>query len=234
MRRLALLGTVALAVAAAAPATAGATNECRGFMACVPVAGPWVVVPRGTSVPRPRVEFQLTCPRGFIVGGLDAELSDRGIDVVFGGTLGSPVNPGITTSRSAVFVGTYVVGAPHAPTFRPHIGCIPAQGGGGRIPTSAHVVYPPGKPAERRVRTARIRSGRTTVAVRCAGGERLVAGSHAVGIYGARPPRGSLVRSIRVTRTVRGSRVIASVRAGAAVGGVRAVVQISAVCGGGQ
>ena len=94
------------ALAVAAPA--GGANECDGLMVCVPVAGPWVVVPASTGAPRERVEFQLTCPRGYVVGGLDARLSVRAIDVGFIGTLGSPVNPGITTSRSAVFLGTYV------------------------------------------------------------------------------------------------------------------------------
>ena len=58
--------------------------------------------------PDARVEYQLTCPRGHVVGGLDARLSVRGIDVSFLGRLGSPVNPGITTTRSAVFAATYV------------------------------------------------------------------------------------------------------------------------------
>jgi hypothetical protein len=105
-------------------------------MICVPVAGPWVVVPTGRSVPRPRVEYQLRCPRGYVVGGLDAELSDRAIEVDFLGKMGSPVNPGITTGRTAVFVATYVGGSARAPSFRPHIGCMPASGGGGRLPTS--------------------------------------------------------------------------------------------------
>ena len=105
VRTLWALVVVGAALAVAAPA--GGANECDGLMVCVPVAGPWVVVPASTSVPRQRVEFQLTCPRGHVVGGLDAQLSLRAIDVGFIGTLGSPVNPGITTSRSAVFLGTY-------------------------------------------------------------------------------------------------------------------------------
>jgi len=51
-----VLVLAALAAAAAVLATpAGATNECKGFQVCVPVAGPWVVVPAAASVPRPRV-----------------------------------------------------------------------------------------------------------------------------------------------------------------------------------
>ena len=51
-----------------------------------------------------RTEFQLDCPKRFIVGGLDAELSIRAIEIGFVGGLGSPVNPGITTTGSAVFL----------------------------------------------------------------------------------------------------------------------------------
>jgi hypothetical protein len=234
VRRLLVLAALTLAAAAATAAPAQATNECRGFMICVPIAGPWVVVPTGTGVPRPRVEFQLTCPRGYIVGGLDAELSDRGIDVAFGGTLGSPVNPGITTSRSAVFVGTYVAGGARAPTFRPHVGCIPAQGGGGRVPTAARAVFPPGKPTERRVRTVRVRPGSVGAAVRCAAAERLVGGSHAVGFYGSRPPGEALARSVTARHALALNHVTVVIRAAPAVARVRAVVQVAAVCAGGQ
>ena len=87
MRRLAILTLVASA-ALVAVGSAGATSECKGLKVCVPVAGPWVVSPSAG------VEFQLSCPKRFIVGGLDAELSDRAIDVGFVGGMGSPVNPG--------------------------------------------------------------------------------------------------------------------------------------------
>ena len=58
---------VAAALVAAAPG--GAANECDGLQVCVSVPGPWVVVPVSTSSNRTPVEFQLTCPRGHIVGG---------------------------------------------------------------------------------------------------------------------------------------------------------------------
>jgi hypothetical protein len=82
------------------------------------------------------VEFQLDCPKGHVVAGLDARLSVRPIEVSFLGKLGSPVNPGITTARSAVFVATYVGRGDRAPTFKPFIGCVPMAGGGSRVPTS--------------------------------------------------------------------------------------------------
>lgn len=222
----------AAAVAASLAAPAGATSECRGFQVCAPVAGPWVVVPTATTFPRPRVEYQLSCPPGFVVGGLDAELTDRGIDVDFEALLGSPVNPGITTKRAALFVGRSVAGPVRAASFRPHIGCIPSGGGGGRIPTVAHVV-PPGHPAIRRVWTVRVEPGTHAVHRTCAGGETLVAASHAVGFYGKTPPGPRLIASVRASHVVRAGRVTLSVRAGAAVRTVRAVVQLDLTCAGG-
>ena len=99
MKRILVLAALVLSVFAARVDVASATNECRGFMSCVPVAGPWVVVPVSSRTQRPQVQFQLTCPKGFIVGGVDAELSDRAIEIFFLGTPGSPVAPSRTTSR---------------------------------------------------------------------------------------------------------------------------------------
>ena len=208
---------------------ARAANECDGHMVCVPVAGPWVVVPAGSGLARPRVEFQLTCPRGWIVGGLDAELSHRALDVTFVARLGSPVNPGISTSRSAVFVARYVGETAQAPSFRPHVGCIPSAGGGSRIPTSV-AAFQPGEPTVRRVRTVRVRPGTTTVVVACRAGERLVGASHAFGFRRASPPGPSLARTVSGVRAARGNRVVVSARGDAELGGVRAVVQVHALC----
>jgi hypothetical protein len=213
-------------LAGAAPARAA--NECDGLMVCVPVVGPWVVVPTGTGVRRPTVEWQLTCPAGHVVGGLDAELSHRAIDVRFAGRLGSPVNPGITTARAAVFTATYVGTTARAPSFRPSVGCIPSSGGG-RIPTSL-TAFPPGEPAVRRVRTARVRAGTSTVAQGCAAGERLVGASHGVGFARRTPPGPSLAGTVSAARAVRAGRVVVTARADAELGGVRAVVQVHAVC----
>jgi len=224
--------TVALALVVASLAVAspaGGANECDGLMVCVPVAGPWVVVPTSGKVPRPVVEYQLMCPRGHVVGGLDARLSDRAIDVSFVGTLGSPVNPGISTSRSAVFVGAYVGASARAPTFRPFIGCMPGAGGGARIPTSA-TAFPPGRPTTRRVKTVRVKPGETTVTQRCTARERLVGASHAFGFATRTPPSASLVGSLSSDQVVRGREVVVTVRADAEVGDVRAVVQVHAVC----
>ena len=121
MKRALVLALVC-AAAAVAVSSAGATNECRGLKVCVPVVGPWVVTAGA------QVSFELSCPRRFVVAGLDAELSRPGVDVTFRGSLGTPVNPGITTSRSAEFLARLIASGAAA-TFRPHIGCVPASGG---------------------------------------------------------------------------------------------------------
>jgi hypothetical protein len=227
-RRLALALAAAVSGLVVA-SSAGGANECDGLMVCVPVAGPWVVVPTTSSVPRPRVEYQLTCPRGHVVGGLDARLSVRAIDVGFLGSLGSPVNPGITTSRSAVFTASYVGASARAPTFKPFIGCMPAAGRGTRIPTSV-TAFPPGRPTVRRVKTVRVRPGVTTVTQGCAARERLAGASHAFAFATRTPPSPSLVAGVSGVRSVRAGRVVVSVRGDAELAGVRALVQVHAVC----
>ena len=226
--RLLLLGAVLVGVALAVAPSAGATNECRGLLVCVPVAGPWVVVPTARSIPRPQVQYQLTCPRRFVVAGLDAELSDSGIDIAFLGTSGSPVSPGVTTSRSVVFVGSYVGSTARAPTFRPHAGCVPATGGGQRTPTGLAAVFPPGQPTIRRVVTARVKSTKRIVAA-CRVDERLVAWYSARGFFTPAPPSEALVSSLSARPRAQGNRVVVVARARRGAG----VVQVAAVCAGG-
>jgi hypothetical protein len=221
-------GAVLLGALAVAP-SAGATNECRGLNPCVPVAGPWVVAPTASTLPRPEVQYQLTCPKGFVVAGLDAELSDQAIDLAFFGSSGAPVSPGVTTSRSAVFVATYVGTNPRAPTFRPHIGCVPASGGGTRTPTAVRAATPPGHPTVRRVATTRVHA-RTLVVASCHADERLVAWYSARGFATATPPAPALVASLRTTGRASGNRVSVVARATRGQG----LVQVSAVCAGGK
>ena len=230
--KLLAIAAVAAAVLAVLAGPAGATNECRGFQICVPVAGPWVVVPTARTVPRPIVQYQLACPKGFIVGGLDAELTDRDLDVTFEAQLGSPVNPGVSTRDAALFTGRAVAGPVRAASFRPHIGCIPAAGGGGRIPTVAHIA-PPGHPSARHVWTVRVHPGAHVVRKTCGGGESLVSASHAVGFYGTTPPTAGQIAAVHASHAVRNGRVTVSIRAGAAVSRVRTVVQILLTCAGG-
>jgi hypothetical protein len=238
VRRLLLLlaaGTASVLVLGTAPASA--TNECRGLLICVRVAGPWIVVPRAGSAPRPQVQFQLSCPRGYIVGGLDAELSNRGIDINFLGKLGSPVGPGVTTSRAALFAASYV--GPDTATgpasFRPHLGCLPASGGGaGPVPYRATPVVPPGEPTVLRVRNVRLRLGTVRARQRCGNGELLVSGWHAVGFYTRQPPDAALSSSVAARRSIRGGTVSVVARVAGVVQGVRTIVQVGAVCGGGR
>ena len=233
MRLLALCACLSLACAVGA-GSARATNECRGLMVCVPVAGPWVVL----SAAGRRADWQMTCPRGYIVGGLDAELSVRAIDVSFRGRLGSPVNPGITTERSVLVAGHYTGRTRQATTFRPHIGCVPASGGGGGPPPYitalrlAPDVFPPGRPTVRRVRQVVVGAGTRRVGVSCGANERLVGASHALAFRTQVTPAPAVVAAVRSSHVVRGRGVIARVDVGAVARNARAVVQVHALCAG--
>jgi hypothetical protein len=220
-------GLATLVALTVAP-SAGATNECRGLNPCVPVAGPWVVVPTSRSIPRPQVQYQLTCPRRFIVGGMDAELTDPSIDVAFLGSSGSPVSPGISTSRSVVFVASYVGDSPNAPTFRPHIGCIPATGGGTRTPTGVRKVTPPGHPTTRRVVTGRVR-GQSTFDAACRADEQMAGWYTAKGFGTPTPPNAAVIASLRTKTTVGKRSVSVLARAGRGQG----IIQVGAICAGG-
>jgi hypothetical protein len=218
----------ALAALAAGIGSARATNECKGLPLCVRVAGPWVMVPAS----RAPAQFQLSCPRGYIVGGLDAELSDRAIDIDFSGLLGSPVNPGVTTARSALFRGVYTGAARRPTSFRPHLGCVPLAGGGsGPVPYRRLQAFPPGQPTVRRVRTVRLRPGLVRAVAACVRGERLVSGWDSVGFYSASVPTTAVLASVSTSRRIAGDRVTATARMSVPA---RAVVQVGAVCGGGS
>jgi hypothetical protein len=225
---LAAAGLLAALTALAVAPTAGATNECRGLSPCVKVAGPWVVVPAARAVPRPQVQYQLTCPRRFIVGGMDAELTDPSIDVSFIGSSGAPVSPGVTTSRTVVFVASYVGDRPQTPTFRPHIGCIPASGGGTRTPTGVRAVTPPGHPTVRRVVTGRVR-GESSLVAACRADERMIGWYSARGFATAQPPDPGLVASLSTKTSVRKNSISVLARAGRGQG----IVQLGAICAAG-
>jgi len=219
VRRVLVLAAACGAAAVAAGA-AGATNECRGLQVCVPVTGPWVVAPAGTEV-----SFDLACPPKFVVGGLDAELSRRGVDVTFRGALGSPVNPGITTSTSAVFLARLLTQAPAA-TFRPHIGCVPAAGRGQRFPTA----YRPVGPAQPLVPTVvqlTVVPGTHRYVSHCPARKRLLGATHAIGFFTATPPSPATIASVAVAQSVRGGNVRVTVRA---LDGVAATVQLDLEC----
>jgi hypothetical protein len=232
VKRLVLLAALVVAPATAGEATAA--GECRGLDVCVSAPGPWVAVPPAAPRRASVVNYQMTCPRRHVVGGLDAVLSDRRIDVKFLGALGSPVNPGITTGRSVVFVATY--GRQRWTSFRPFIGCIPQSGGGGRQTTAytpaavTQAVRP--QPPERRVRTLRVRRGAArSLEARCASTERLVGSSHAVGFHRKAAPSGAMMAGVRVARAEQngGARVSAE-RSGAVPRGTRVEVQLHLLC----
>lgn len=229
MRRALAVAAIGCAALATGATQAGATNECRSLRVCVRVVGPWVVVPASHA----RVEFQLTCPRRYVIGGLDAELSDPAIDIAFLGKLGAPIAPGITTSRKAVFVARFVGSTRRAVTFRPHLGCVPSSGAGGGIPTAR--VVRPGQPAVRRVRTLRVLPGRThAVEAGCASAERLIAGSYAVGFFTAKPPAARLVAAVTTRQRLTRWHLVVGARGSLTLGRVRAIVQVSAICAGGK
>lgn len=229
---LALALASAAALAGALTPAARAADECRGLMVCIPVAGPWVVVPAPSRAePSPTVAYELSCPPRSVVGGLDARVSDRALDLSFRGALGSPVNPGVTTTRAAVFVATYSGTARRPSTFRPFVGCIPTSGGGGRS-TTALQAFRPGEPTIRRVRTQRLAPGAArTLVARCAPGERLVSSAHAAAFRTGEQPSARWLAAVHTSRAERGGRVrVTARRSGSIPAGVRVEVQVQAVC----
>ena len=222
--RLALAAVVVVAAAAVAAAPAGATNECRGLQVCVPISGPWVLANAQSEV-----RYQLPCPPKFVVGGLDAELSVRGIAISFLGALGSPVNPGVTTSTAAVFLGRVVRNGVAGASFRPHVGCIPASGGGQRTPT-AYSAFPPSRPTLPEMTEIPVRAGTHRYVRRCKAGERLVGATHAIAFYTDTPPARSLASSISATQSMRSGRLHLVVRASPAAAEVKSVVQVDLSC----
>jgi hypothetical protein len=231
----AALAACAALAAIGAPA-ARAADECAGLMVCIPVSGPWVVVP-GSSA---RASWLLRCPRG-AVGGTDARVSDRRLDVSFPGRVGSPVGPGVTVADRLAFDGRYV-GVPRRTTsFQPFLGCVPG-GGGQRTPTAAPSPGPPavvaaatplrpGQPLTLRVRTLRLRPGSLARgSLSCREGERLQRAAAAVGLRLPHVPSAAQLAAVRVVRTVRDGRVLISATRRGLPDGVRVDVQIQAEC----
>jgi hypothetical protein len=172
----------------------------------------------------------MKCPEGSIVGGVDARLTHRAVDMSFGGLLGSPVNPGVTTTDEVVFTGTYTGGASRPTGFRPFIGCVPTAGGG-RIPTAVNApgAVKPGRPTRLRVRTVSfVNTARITHG--CRRGERLVSGTHAVALSSRREPSINQLAGVRSQLARRAGRLVASATLSGAARGLRAKLQIQAVC----
>ncbi|MGH3001062.1 MAG: hypothetical protein ACRDM1_00065 [Gaiellaceae bacterium] len=215
----------ALALAAALAPAGSATNECHGITACIRVPGPWVLVP-----PRATVRYLLACPGGrSVVGGVDAQVTSRDVRVGFEGRIGAPVQPGITTTRYALFRAVSISRRPQA--FQPLLGCIPTQGGGGRSTVSARI-SPPGPSLEFRSRIVIINPGELRFAkISCKPAEQLAGSWDAIAFRVKKPPRLQSGSLVNVTRRISGKQVVVTAAAtdGLSID-VRAVVQVGAEC----
>ncbi len=220
---VALLG----AAAAIAVPTAGAADECEGLRVCLPLAGPWVVVPAGG------VEYELACPvAGYIVAGTDVRVATRDIDVSFHAESGSPVGPGVTTRTSVTFEAIRTRMGAGPSSFRPFIGCIPTQGGGGRALTSFAAPSPgvkPSRPVTSVVVSRKVRRSSFAVRVVCPTGTRLVGSTHAIAFRRQLSPSVAMLTAVRVARVTGDRAVVANIRATAAAG-PNAEVQVRALC----
>ena len=226
MRGLGVLAAAAAALAVLVAPSAQAADECRGLPVCIPVAGPWVAIPATSSSDDryPRRSWRMKCPEGSIVAGVDARLTNRAVDMSFSGILGSPVNPGITTTDEVVFTGTYTGNALRPAGFRPFIGCVPAAGGG-RIPTAVK----PGSPTRLAVRTVSFQTT-ASATISCARGERLISSTHAVALRSGREPGISQLAGVRSQLLSEGGRVAARATMSGAARTLQAKLQIIAVC----
>ncbi len=213
--------------------SARAADECRGLQVCIPVAGPWVVIPATASpgTGSPARSWYMKCPKGSVVGGVDARLTSRAIDMSFAGRLGSPVNPGVTTTNEVVFTGTYAGHKSRPAAFRPFVGCVPTAGGG-RVPTVAATpaAFKPSSPTQLRVRTVSFTGRVERVTNRCPAGERLVSFTHAVAFNSPKEPTARQLAGVRSSLVRRGNLLLASAKLGGAAASLRAKLQILAVC----
>jgi hypothetical protein len=232
----ALLVTILAVVGSLAAGVAGATaaDECRGLQVCLPLDGPWVVIPAGSAATAPVAQYDLRCPaRGYIVAGTDVRISDRQIDVGIRGETGSPVGPGTTTQEAVLFTGFYAGGAGRRTAFKPFIGCIPTSGGGARSQTARGAVgegLKPTRPVVRVVTNRKLSVGPTRVAARCAGGSRLVGGAHAVGFRSPSPPSDTATEAVTTKTRVAGNTVTVTAVVGAAAIGGKPELQVQAFC----
>jgi hypothetical protein len=214
-----------LCVAAAFAPVGGATNECHGIQACIRVPGPWVVVPaHGTA------QFLLACPGGrSVVAGVDAQVTSRAVHVEFDARIGAPVQPGVTTTRYAVFRA--VSTSARAQLFQPLLGCVPAQGGGGRSTVSARV-SPPGPSLEYRSHVVIVGPGTVKFgSVACQGSEQLVGAWDAIAFRTKQAPGIGNALFVKATHHLLGKKVVLTASAGDALSiDVHAVAQVGAVC----
>lgn len=206
-----LVSAVALGVSAAA-----AADECRGLMVCLPVEGPWVVVPAASATSAARADWVLACPRrGYIVAGTDVRLSDRALDVGIRGETGSPVGPGTTTREAVLFTGLYAGVGRRPVSYRPFIGCIPTSGGGARNQTArgaTHDGLKPTRPVSFVVVGQKLAGTTSRIVARCPAQSRLVDWSHAVSFHTALPPATATLSAVSTVARVAGNAVTVTAR----------------------
>jgi hypothetical protein len=225
-RRTLLLSLVvgAAMLAALFAGSARAADECKGLRVCLPVSGPWVVVPAGGT------DYELACPvAGYVVAGTDARVATADVDVWFRGETGSPVGPGVTTRRSVVFHASRVPPRAATTSFRPFLGCIPTSGGGGRALTAYTASIKPSQAQFSVVVNARIQGAAKTVRASCPASAQLLGSSTAIAFRQAAPPSALQRGAVRLRGTAVGNAIVARVTATAAAG-TRAEVQVRAVC----
>jgi hypothetical protein len=226
------IAAAASSSAAAVPHQTGPPRVCEGLAICVPIAGPWVVVPGPAANRRVGAGvWQLSCPDG-VVGGLDVRTSKPWIEVSFPGRIGSPVNPGVTTGHEVVFTALSVGPRGRPASFIPFIGCIPSQGGP-RQPSglAAPAQAKPGEAIERRIRVLEVRPGQPARAgLACGREEQLISVQTTIGLYTAVAPTVAQMASVRVKRSIRRGRVFVSAVRRRLAAGVAAQVQIHALC----
>ncbi len=225
--RLAIeLGVMVTALASLTAGSASAADECSGLRVCVPVTGPWVVVPPGG------VEYEFNCPLyGYIVAGTDARLVARDVDVSFRGETGSPVRPGVTTQKGVVFSARRTRAGAGATSFEPFIGCVPSNGGGGRALTGEKVraVSRPTRPLTSVVVTEQLGLGSSVARASCPQGSRFLTATHAVAFRQTEPPRARQLGAVRARVTVAHGVALARVTVAPAAG-LTAELQLRVLC----
>ena len=151
---------------------AQAADECKGLQVCIPVAGPVGRDPGARRTSRPTTTLAARVPaRASSAASTRVPATTPSRSSSRAG-IGSPVNPGITTTRLARLHGHLRrARAQRRRAYRPFIGCIPGGGGGPRTPTAFRGVaaIKPGEPITLRVEDARASQAgtlaRTTLAL---------------------------------------------------------------------
>jgi hypothetical protein len=221
--KLALATALVAVFACVAAGTGGAAQECHGLQVCISVHGPWVVAHKNTETP-----FLLSCGKNGVVGGLDAVATSSAVRVSFDGRIGAPVQPGVTTTGSAIFRGL-VSGKPIG-AFQPYLGCVPASGGGGRSTVSARSKSGPALDPHARILVVRPGAVKS-LAVGCLEGEQLVGGWDALAFRTKKAPPLGDAGLVTVTRAIAGGRVHITVSATDSLSiDDHAVVQVGAEC----